>query len=61
MNIIEEKLDFLDNTARNSYQPTTRRCDSGCEDRYNECKAMIDSLNKELSNVDNERLKMGQR
>jgi hypothetical protein len=54
-------MEFLDNTPRNSHQTFTQRCDSGCKDRYNDCKAMIDSLTKELWYVDNEKLKMGQR
>ena len=56
-----EKFDFLDDYARDLHESRPEGCDSDCKHRYNDCKALIDSLNKELSYEKVQRLKMEQR
>jgi hypothetical protein len=56
-----EKFDFPDDSVRDSHVTRPKRCDSDCQHRYNDCKALIDSLNKELSYEKSQRLKMEQR
>ena len=56
-----EKYDFPDDYARDLHVPRPKGCDSDCKHRYNDCKALIDSLNKELSYEKVQRLKMEQR
>jgi hypothetical protein len=57
----EEKFDFPVNSIRDSHVTRQERCDSDCKDRYNDCKAMIDCLNRELSYEKGQRLKIEQR
>jgi hypothetical protein len=57
----QEKFDFPVNSIRDLHVTRSERCDSDCKDRHNDCKAMIDSLNKELSYEKCQRLKIEQR
>jgi hypothetical protein len=56
-----EKFDFPFNSMLDSHLPYPERCDLDCKHRFNDCKALIDSLNKELSYEKSQRLKMEQR
>ena len=57
----EEKYDFPVNSIRDSDGTRSEKCDLDCKDRHNDCKAMIDNLNKELSYEKVQRLKIEQR
>ncbi len=57
----EGKFDFTVNSIGDLHVNRSERCDSDCKDRHNDCKAMIDSLNKELSYEKGQRLKIEQR
>ena len=57
----KEEFNIPDDYARDSYVTRPERCDQDCKHRYNDCKALIDNLNKELSFEKGQRLKMEQR
>ena len=57
----EEKSNFPDDYAQDSHVTRQERCDSDCKHRYNDCKALIDSLSKELSYEKSHRLNIEQR
>ena len=57
----EEKIDFPVESVQGSHVTRPEGCDSDCKHRYNDCKALIDSLNRELSYEKGQRLKIEQR
>ena len=56
-----EKFVLPDDYAWDLHVARPDGCDSDCKHRYNDCKALIDSLNEELSYEKVQRLKMEQR
>ena len=61
LEFVKSKFSIPVISTPNFHETRPEGCDSDCKHRYNNCKALIDSLSKEVSYEKSQRLVMEQR